>query len=681
MSYRFLPEHEAKELLEKYGIKTARCILVEDEEEAVSAAKSIGYPVVMKVAGIIHKSDVGGVILDIKNDEEVRKAFKHLILIPGAKGVTVQPMLPKGIEVIVGVGENEQFGSYVMFGLGGVFVEVLRDVSIRLLPVTREDAKEMIKSIKGFKILSGYRGFKGDIDALTDLIVKLNEIVEKEDIIEMDLNPVFVYERGYAVADARIIKGKRKRFDYKIDDLERLVYPKSVAVIGASRIEGKPGYNIVLNLKRYFKGEIYPINPKADRILDLKCYRSILDIPKDIDLAIIAVPAPFVPQVMKECAEKGVKGVVIISAGFSEEGEEGKKYEEEVLRIARKHGIRVFGPNTTGIMNLDNGLITSFGLFPEIRKGSISIIAQTGLFLGILVEHILTNHPSIGFSKIFGMGNKIDVDDYEVLHYLSKDDKTKVIGIYMEGIRNGRAFYDVAKKSDKAVVVFKSGRTEYGRKAALSHTASICGDDDVFNAVCEQANIIRVYSFEELLDVAKAISLQPPPKGDRIAIIHYTGSGCVQGADAAYLNGLKLPNFDKRTVERIREVTPEWHQINNPIDLWPMVEYHGLKAYDVAIEAVLADENVDSLVVSVIASKRWESLIYRPDFERLKKFKKTIFFVIEGPRDLVFDLKNEYELNGFPVYHDVITAVNVLGKITKWSLRRKKSTKLETANQ
>ena len=333
MSYRFLPEHEAKELLEKYGIKTARCILVEDEEEAVSAAKSIGYPVVMKVAGIIHKSDVGGVILDIKNDEEVRKAFKHLISIPGAKGVTVQPMLPKGIEVIVGVGENEQFGSYVMFGLGGVFVEVLRDVSIRLLPVTREDAKEMIKSIKGFKILSGYRGFKGDIDALTDLIVKLNEIVEKEDVIEMDLNPVFVYERGYAVADARIIKGKRKRFDYKIDDLERLVYPKSVAVIGASRIEGKPGYNIVLNLKRYFKGEIYPINPKADEILGFKCYRSILDIPKDIDLAIIAVPAPFVPQVMKECAEKGVKGVVIISAGFSEEGEEGKKYEEEAGHV------------------------------------------------------------------------------------------------------------------------------------------------------------------------------------------------------------------------------------------------------------------------------------------------------------------------------------------------------------
>jgi len=665
-----LPEHKAKDLLEKYGIRTARCILVEDEDEAVFAAKSIGYPVVMKVAGIVHKSDVGGVILDIRSDEEVKEAFRQLISIPGAEGVTVQPMLPKGIEVIVGVGENEQFGSYVMFGLGGVFVEVLRDVSIRLLPVTRDEAKEMIKSVKGFKILSGYRGVKGDVEALADLIVKLNEIVEKENIIEMDLNPIFVYEKGYAVADARIIIGKRKKFDYQIDDLERLIYPKRVAVIGASRREGRPGYNIVWNLKRYFKGEIYPINPKTDKILDLKCYPSILDVPEDIDLAIIAVPASSVPDVMRDCAKKGVKGVVIVSSGFSEEGEEGKKYEEEILKIAKKHGIRIFGPNTTGIMNADNGLITSFAVIPQIREGNISIIAQTGLFLGILIESILTNHPSVGFSKIIGIGNKIDIDDYEVLHYLLRDGKTKVVGIYMEGIKNGRAFYDVAKRSDKAVVVFKSGKTEYGKKAALSHTASICGDDDIFNAVCEQANIIRVYDFEELLDVAKAISLQPLPKGDRIAIIHYSGSGCVQGADAAYLNGLKILDFNKQTVDKIRNVTPQWHRINNPVDVWPMIEYYGIEAYDVVIEAVLEDENVDSLVVSVMTSKHWNGLIYHPDFKKFRKFKKPLFFVIEGPRDLVFELKNEYELNGFPVYRDVITAVNVLGKVTKWSLRR-----------
>jgi len=316
-------------------------------------------------------------------------------------------------------------------------------------------------------------------------------------------------------------------------------------------------------------------------------------------------------------------------------------------------------------------LITSFAVVPQIKEGSISIIAQTGLFLGILTESILTNHPSMGFSKIFGMGNKIDIEDYEVLHYLLEDKKTKVVGIYMEGVRNGRAFYDVAKRSDKAVVVFKSGRTEYGKKAALSHTASICGDDDVFNAVCEQANIIRVYSFDELIDVAKAISLQPLPKGDRIAVIHYTGSGCVQGADAAYLNGLKLLNFNERTVEKIRDVTPQWHRINNPIDIWPMVEYYGIEAYDVVTEAVLEDENVDSLVVSVLTSRQWSGLIYRPDFKKFRKFKKPLFFVIEGPRDLVFELKNEYELNGFPVYRDVITAVNVLGKVTKWSLKSK----------
>ena len=665
-----LLEHESKELLERYGIKTAKCIFVKDESDAVDAAKSIGYPVAMKVASrnIIHKSDVGGVILDLKSDEEVREAFRKLISIPNAEGVNVQPMLKKGIEVIIGVAENDQFGSYIMFGLGGVFVEILRDVSFRLLPLTRDDAKKMIESIRGYKILKGYRGLRGDIDSLIDLIVKLNEVVEKESIVEMDLNPVFVYDTGYAVADARIVIGEKRKFDYSLDDISKLFYPKSVAVIGASRTEGKPGYNIVMNLKNYFKGRIYLVNPNAKEILGIKCYPNISAIKDSIDLAIIAVPANIVPEVMRDCAEKGVKGVVIVSSGFSEEGEIGERYEREVIRIAKESGIRIFGPNTTGIFNTDNGLITSFAIIPKIRPGNISIIAQTGLFLGLMMDNVMSNHPSVGFSKVVGMGNKIDVEDYEVIDFLERDEKTKVIGIYMEGIRNGRAFYEVVKRSSKPIILFKSGITEFGKKAAFCHTASICGDDDLFNALCEQANLLRVYSFEEMIDVAKAIAFQPLPSGDRVAVIHYTGSGCVQGADAVYLNKLSLAEFSERAVSKIRDVTPEWHNINNPLDIWPSVELFGIDAYDVAIEEMLKDENVDSLAVAVLANESWgEGLIYRPDFEEFRKYKKPIYFVIEGRRELVFKLKNEYELNGFPVYRDIITAINVLGKVTKFS--------------
>ncbi|MEM2086581.1 MAG: acetate--CoA ligase family protein [Archaeoglobaceae archaeon] len=664
-----LLEREAKELLESYGVKTAKAVVCDSEEEAVRAAKSIGFPVVMKVNGILHKSDVGGVILNVRNEEEVRNAFRRLSAIEGAKGVNVQPQL-SGIELIIGSAENEQFGSYLMFGLGGVFVEVLRDVSFRLIPLSREEAYEMIREIKGYKILEGYRGFKANVSAVVDLLLKVSEIVENESIVEMDLNPVFANENGCFVADARIVKGKRRIFDYEARDISFFFTPRSVAVVGASRTPGKPGNNIVWNLINHrFNGKIYPVNPNAEEIYELKCYPSVKDVPDEIDVAIIAVPAKLVPEIMLDCAEKRIKGAVILSSGFSEEGEEGEKIEKEVLRIARENKILILGPNTTGGFNTETGFITSFAPLLGVNKGNISLIAQTGLFLGVLMVSIFSNHPKIGFSKIIGMGNKIDVQDHEALEYLIRDKSTDVVGIYMEGIRNGRAFYSVAKGSQKPIVVFKSGRTEYGQKAAMSHTASICGDDQIFDAVCRQANLVRVYSFDELLDVAKAFALQPLPRGDRVGVIHYTGSGCVQSADVVFFSGLKLAKFKKETVERIRSVTPDWHNVNNPVDIWPMIEYFGTeKTYNTAMEAILSDENVDAMVVAMDVGPFWGD--YEPEFKKLRSFGKPVYFALEGERNAVFEQKNKFEERGFPVYSNAINAIQVLGKVTKYASRR-----------
>ncbi len=666
-----LLEQEAKNLLESYGIKTALGKVCSSEDEAVSFARSVGFPVVMKVHGLLHKSDVGGVILDIRNDDEVRRAFRILSSIKGAKGVNVQPML-KGIELIVGAGEDEQFGSFLMFGLGGVFAEVLRDVTFRLIPVSRKDAEEMIREIRGHRILEGYRGFRANIDSLIDLLLKVSEIVEKEEIVEMDLNPVFANENGCFVADARILKGRRRKFEIDARRIDFFFNPRSVAVIGASRGYGKPGNRIVENLKLFkFEGRVYPINPNADEIHGFKCYPSVRDVPDEIDVAIIAVPSKIVPEVMEDCAKKEVRGVVIVSSGFSEEGERGAEIERKVIDIARSSGILIFGPNTTGIMNTETGFITSFAPLRRIKKGNISIVAQTGLFLGVMMEMIASHNPGIGFSKLVGMGNKIDVQDHEVLNYLISDKGTKVIGMYVEGFRNGRAFFEVAKKSEKPIVIFKSGRSEYGKKAAMSHTASLGGRDEIFSAVCKQANLIRVFSFDELLNVSKALAMQPLPFGERVAVIHYTGSGCVQAADAVYFSGLKLADLSENTKERIREVTPEWHRVNNPLDIWPMVEYYGMKPYDVSMEAMLEDENVDSIVVAVWCSAIWKG--YMPEFDKLKEFKKPIYFVAEGPRDEVHTLKMEYENNGFPVFPNVITAIEVLGKVTKYSARKNQS--------
>ncbi|MEM4472389.1 MAG: acetate--CoA ligase family protein [Archaeoglobaceae archaeon] len=663
-----LLEHEAKELLESYGIRSTREKICKDEEEAVSFAKEIGFPVVMKVHGLIHKSDVGGVLLNIRSEEEVRSAFRRLMSIDGAKGVNVQQML-YGIELIVGAAEDDQFGSYLMFGLGGIFAEVLRDVSFRLIPINRKDAEEMVKEIRGYRILKGYRGCVANIDEIVELLLKVSELVEEEEIVEMDLNPVFANEKGCFVADARILKGKRKSFEFRVRDISFFFDPRSVAVVGASRSIGKPGNNIVWNLKFHgFGGKIYPINPNAEEIHGLKCYPSVKDVPEGLDVAIIAVPARIVPKIIEECAEKGVKGVVIVSSGFSEEGEEGEKIEKRVVETAKKAGILIFGPNTTGVMNTETGFITSFAPLRNVRKGNVSIVAQTGLFLGVMMEAIASNNPGIGFSKLIGMGNKIDVQDHEVLEYLLRDERTKVIGMYIEGFRNGRAFFEIARKSNKPIVVFKSGRSEYGKRAAMSHTASIGGSEEIFEAVCRQANLIRVFSFDELLNVAKALSLQPLPRGDRVGVIHYTGSGCVQSADAIFFSGLKLAEIGEETRREIEKVTPDWHRVNNPVDIWPMVEYNGMKkSYDVAINAMLRDDNVDSMVVAVWASIIWKG--YIPDFEKLKKAGKPIYFVIEGPREDVHNLRTEYELNGFPVFPNAITAIEVLGKVTKYAMK------------
>ncbi|MFN3384936.1 MAG: acetate--CoA ligase family protein, partial [Archaeoglobaceae archaeon] len=324
----------------------------------VKAAKLIGFPVAMKVHGILHKSEVRGVVLNLKSEEEVKSAFRRLIQIEGAKGVNVQPML-QGIELIVGSAENEQFGSYLLFGLGGVFVEVLKDVSFRLLPITRRDAEEMIREIKGYRILEGYRGFKANVNSIVDLLLKVSEIVEKENVVEMDLNPVFANEEGCFVADARILKGKRREFSTVARDISFFFNPKSVAVVGASRSVGKPGNTILWNLRRFgFLGKIHAVNPNADEIHGVKCYPSVKNIPEEVDVAIIAVPARIVPKVMEDCAEKGVKGVVIVSSGFSEEGEIGAEIEKKVVDIARKNNIAIFGPNTTGVMNTATGFIT-----------------------------------------------------------------------------------------------------------------------------------------------------------------------------------------------------------------------------------------------------------------------------------------------------------------------------------
>jgi acyl-CoA synthetase (NDP forming) len=647
-----LLEQEAKELLESYGIKTALGKVCHSEDEAVSFARSVGFPVVMKVHGLLHKSDVGGVILDIRNEDEVRRAFRMLSSIKGAKGVNVQPML-KGIELIVGAGEDEQFGSFLMFGLGGVFAEVLRDVTFRLIPISRRDAEEMIREIRGYRILEGYRGFRADVDSLIDLLLKVSEIVEREEIVEMDLNPVFANENGCFVADARIVKGRRRRFEIDARRIDFFFNPRSVAVVGASRVYGKPGNRIVENLKLFnFGGKVYPINPNADEIHGFKCYPSVRDVPDEIDVAIIAVPSKNAIEVVNECIEKGVKGIIIISGGFAEGWEGGRKIEEKIVQIARAKGVRIIGPNTMGILNPESGFTSFFSMLRKINPGIIGVVSQSGAF----ANFVLLSLHHIGISKVIAIGNKCDVNEIDSLDFLLRDEKTRVIAMYLEGVTNGRRLFELLKNAKKPVVILKAGRTESGKKSAMSHTASISTKHEIFQAACKQANVLKVRDYEELIDSVKTLALNPIPMGERVAVIQPSGAECVMSADAVEEFGLRLADFSEKTMEKLHEYAPEWHSVGNPVDLYPIIEKSGDQIFFNVLKIICEDENVDAIVSGIFIPSL---LTLDLDLGWLKKYSKPIFFTLKEDIEILREIRLKIE-KFFPVYTTPERAVRAL---------------------
>jgi acyl-CoA synthetase (NDP forming) len=456
-----------------------------------------------------------------------------------------------------------------------------------------------------------------------------------------------------------------------------LFEPRSVAIIGASRTPGKLGYNILRNLVDLeFKGELYPVNPKATEILGIKAYSQVDSIPESLDVAVIATPASTVPEIMKSCAKKGVKGVVIISSGFSEEG--NTALEEKTVKIAKEAGIRIIGPNTTGILNTANGFTSSF--VPGIgraKRGNVAIVAQTGVFLGYMLAYIISSQQ-FGLSKVVGLGNKRDVDDVEVLNYLGQDPETNVICMYIEGVKDGRSFLTTARKvsKKKPILVLKSGVTEKGAKVAMSHTGSLAGRSEIFGAACKQAGIIQVESFEELIDFAKAFALQPLPKSRNIGVMSVTGAGCVIAADSAIKNGFQIPDLSSETVEAIRKISPPWHKnVGNPVDMGPAIEVgmyspsEAQNVFNTAFNALLEDKNLDSLVVVFFGLYRsfpmFEDAL--SDITSVKeRTLKPLLFSISGDKEATDEITKLLERSGFPVYPEVTRAIGAMATMCEY---------------
>jgi 4-hydroxybutyryl-CoA synthetase (ADP-forming) len=371
--------------------------------------------------------------------------------------------------------------------------------------------------------------------------------------------------------------------------------PRSIAVIGASE---KPGVGkaIFSNIINGYNGKIYPITPSNPSVFGLKAYKSVLDVPEEIDLAVVATPNKIVPAVMEEVGKKKIKGVIIVSAGFKEADEQGARLEKEIASIGKKYGIRVIGPNCLGIMSLSqHNLMNATFLKITPKYGGIALVSQSGAICAATVEDAIAQ--GIGFSKVISMGNKVDMDENDILELLSEDTETKVIVMYLEDIHDGRRFMEIAKKitleNKKPIIVLKAGRTPEGAKAAMSHTGALMGSDEIYDSLFAQSGVIRVDTMQDLFDLSTAFSKQPvPPDQGGVVIVSNAGGPAIISTDACSKYQLKMADISL-SIEAIAKVIPPHGSARNPVDIVGDADYG---RFEKVLVEVLSNQNVGSVV-------------------------------------------------------------------------------------
>lgn len=452
-------------------------------------------------------------------------------------------------------------------------------------------------------------------------------------------------------------------------NFEKLLRPDSVAVVGASSQPGKAGYEILNNLiSDGFSGRIYPINPKADEILGRKCYRNLTEIPGVVDLAVIVIPRNFVVPTLREMAAKGVKAAVVITAGFGETGEEGKKLQQEMVDIAREHDITLVGPNCLGILNPWHKFNATFGR-PADTPGNMALISQSGALLTSVQD--IAMRERLGWSVLASIGNKAALDEVDFLKGLRNDKNTKVIAAYLENITRGRDFIRSAEavSKEKPIVILKAGRTSSGAKAASSHTGSLVGADSSYDAAFDRVGVIRVDSIEALFDVSMAFSYMPLPAGNRVAVVTNAGGPGIMMSDALEILGLKVAVFDDATKKKLLDVLPAAGSAHNPVDV--LGDATG-DMYGKAMEVAIASPEVDSMIVILTPQKMTDDdNVAQKIVEISKKYKKPVFACFMGAGSITRGVEILYD-NRIPQYGVPERAAKAMREMVRYADYRKR---------
>ncbi len=677
---------EGKLVCDAYHIATPREALAKSASQAAQFAAEIGFPVALKIVSpqILHKTEAGGVLVGVRNMEEAERGFGTLMANarkhdPKAtlQGVQVQQMLSGGQEVIIGAVTDPAFGKLVAFGLGGVLVEVLKDITFRLAPTSHDEALSMQDGIAAAAILKGVRGAEAvHRGALATMTANVSQLVaDFPEITEMDLNPVFATHSGASAADVRMVVDftpQPRRTTYSreeiVQQMNRIMKPAAVAVIGASGEAGKIGNSVMKNLiNGGYRGEIYPINPKADEIMGYQAYASIMDVPGEIDTAVFAIPGKLVAAALVECGEKKVAGAVLIPSGFAETGHH--ELQQELVDIGRRYGVRLMGPNIYGFYYTPANLCATFCTAYDV-KGSAALSSQSG---GIGMAMIgFSRSAKMGVSAIVGLGNKCDIDEDDLLDFFEQDDNTTVIAQHCEDLKDGRAFAEAARRvsKKKPVIVLKAGRTAAGARAASSHTGALAGNDKIYEDVLRQSGVIRARSLRDLLEFARGVPVLPTPRGENVVIITGAGGSGVLLSDACVDQKLHLMSMPADLDAAFRKFIPPFGAAGNPVDI---TGGEPPATYQSAIRLGLSDDRIHSLILGY-----WHTIITPPmvfarlvvevrDEMRAQGIDKPIVASLAGDVEVEEAAEYLYD-HGIPAYaYSTEIPVAVLGAKYHWA--------------
>jgi acyl-CoA synthetase (NDP forming) len=668
-----------REILQSAGIMVLGKT-VGTSDDAISVAAEIGYPVVMKLVSpdVVHKTDVGAVLLDIHGPEDVRAAWDRLM--ESARkahakridGVLVQKQVRPGFELLVGARQDPVFGPLTMVGTGGKYVELFKDVFPGIGLLDASDVERMLSETKAGRVVEGFRGSPLDKKALIDLVVKVSRLMEtRPEVVELDLNPVILYPESYALVDARLILGDPvqhlKASDIawsRMASLAAIFDARSVAVFGASK-PGTVGGIILQNCTRIKR--LYPINPRRDSLLGLKCYKNLSDLPEVPELAVFAVSPQATIDGFRDFCERGGKGAVIVSDGFAESGR--KDLEDELLHISNSHGVVYIGPNGLGVVDNYSGLNTMF--LPKRRSamktepGSLGIISQSGGIGMEFLEMLAADNLSVG--KWVSCGNSSGITIPELLAHLGEDPRIRVIALYLEGLSNGLQFVEVARRvtKKKPVIAIKGGMAG-GAAATMSHTASLAGSFQAFRAACHQAGVYLIEELTEdpkiLINALSILMTQKPARGNRVAVVSAGGGAAVVLADQVTEQGMQLADYAEETKTALANLLSAKMKhasgaekermarrvVSNPLDLFGDADD---ERFIEALRILNVDPNTDLILAAL-----YLQVPYLTEYlsERLVELKpeliKPLILTPRGYSHTMFDHREYLTQSGFPTY-------------------------------